>query len=972
MTRLLLALALCGATLCANAQPLRSPYNFSLPESQDIDTTLLGVPFEKAGSRGRVVVTSEGHLGFADGTRLRLVGTNLSWGAQFPDSAAAVAMAKRMRALGINCVRFNTFDIAWWSGGSILADGRTTLGSGLSASQMQKLDWFTHQLRENGIYYVFTFHSVWQPREGDGVRQRDSVGWGTRVPLFFDPVVQQIHRGIMRMLLEHRNAYTQLAYKDDPALAYIIVGDDAALMVYWLYTADVVRPNPGMQSSIGSAHIAHIDSLWHAWLRMKGYKTDGALNIAWTTRPISTTNMVRNGDFEDPFNASWQLGVDTEGGAQALLQFSDAEKHAGTSSGRVRIGSLGQGRYSYSINLLQRLPQLKRLGTYRLEFWAKTTPQRGSRSIIAYVYNGTVPFDWYGLNDTARLTAQWQKFSYTFTSRASDETTANIAFFLGTDSGDVFLDDVDLREVPFSGLRAGESIQNNTVSRSLVLASDVSVPRYRDNALFHYEYMKNFFATVRKFVRDTLASNVLMCPSARLATFYEMSAVADYDVFSGNDWRNSERSMLNEPFGGSVYAASQNRVKGKAFVMSHVGISYPRPYQAEMALIFPVYAGLQDWDGVFFGTWAEQPRFGASSVDSLSTWNIFDKSHVLAMLPAVSTMMRRGDISTTPREIVIDNTTEDIEQPRFHAQQAFSLSMGADPRMPLFRRVSMNPLPSATESVLPQREISALADQVDVSALDAETDEIYWDATKGTLRVASARTLAVLGSKGGSITNLPGLIVEQTTDAASTSVVLTSLTDKPVVESAASLLTIATRGLNSNTVYDAASNTVSRWGSAPFQHEGVGVRLSLTAPLFDTLFLQPVNAGGVPSGAPIVVEPRTGGRFTVLINTAEHKTPWYTLRLASRTTSVDRNATENPVTVTPNPVSGTTATVTLPLGATSLEIVSGTGEIVSKLAVIVNATSVAVQTGELPPGAYTARIRANSNVVGHCSFVVLR
>ncbi|MCX6141482.1 MAG: carbohydrate binding domain-containing protein [Candidatus Kapabacteria bacterium] len=471
---LLLAVVVAGSVVIGTAQPLVNPYTFSIDENVQLDTSLVSIPFEKAGSRGRVKLTTEGHLGFADGTRLRIVGTNLQWSGQWPDSVNAIAMARRFRSLGINCVRFGTFDVSWWSGGSIFADGPTTLGNGLGEAQMKKFDWFMHQLRENGVYYVFTFHSVWQPREGDGIRDKDSVGWGVRVPLFFDVAIQKIHRSVIRALLEHKNQFTNLAYKDDPALAYIVAAEDASLVVYWLYTGDVVRPNPGTTNNTGNAHVALGDSVWRAWLKSKGYTTDAALNAAWTAVASSSANMVRNGGFEDPFSSAWQLGVSTDLGAQALLQYSDADKKEGSSSGRIRINALDPQKISYAINLYQRLTTMKRLARYQLTFWAKTTPQRVSRTILAYAYNGGYPYDNYGLNETVTITPTWKQFTVTFTSRASDESACNLSFFLGADSSDVYLDDVQLREVTVPGLRAGESIERSTVPRSLFADDQIS------------------------------------------------------------------------------------------------------------------------------------------------------------------------------------------------------------------------------------------------------------------------------------------------------------------------------------------------------------------------------------------------------------------------------------------------------------------------------------------------------------------
>ena len=273
--------ALFGAGVTMNAQPLANPFPFAIDHDVDLDSSLVAMPVEAAGARGRVVLTSDGHLGFADGSRLRLVGTTLQWFSAMPDSANAIAIARRLRSLGINAVRLNTFDITAWPATSIFRAGTSsTLQDGLDPLQMQKFDWFMHQLRQHGIYYVFTFQSTWTPRQGDGVLQSDSTGWGARVPVLFNRRIQQIHRDVMRALLTHVNTFTDIAYKDDPALAYVIAAEDASPAAFWLYTNDIVRPNPnGSTTSTGQQHVAHIDSLWNAWLEST-YKTDAALASA--------------------------------------------------------------------------------------------------------------------------------------------------------------------------------------------------------------------------------------------------------------------------------------------------------------------------------------------------------------------------------------------------------------------------------------------------------------------------------------------------------------------------------------------------------------------------------------------------------------------------------------------------------------------------------------------------------------------
>lgn len=964
----ILALSLVACICVAQAQPLLNPFTFTFDADLNLDSGLANVRFEKAGARGKVELTSDGHLGFADGTRLRIVGTNLQWSGQWPDSSNAVDMARRFRALGINCVRFATFDYASWWPVSILADGQSSTANGLHVEQMKKFDWFMNQLRENGVYYVFTFHSAWQPRADDGIRQPDSLGWGARMPLIFDAQVQKVHRTIMGMLLRHVNQFTGVAYKDDPALAYIVAAEDASMVASWLYTQNVVRPNSDYAINVGQQHLAHMDSLWIAWLRKKGYTTDAGLNQAWSTFPASTANLLRNGGFEDPFSAAWQLGVNTNNGAQAILQLSDADKVEGSSSARIRINSIDDQKQVFGITLFQLLSELKRLDRYQVSFWAKTTPARGTRTITLYTYNGTFPYNGYSPAVVVTLTSEWKQLTYTFTSQATDESSANMSFLLGGDTGDVFLDDVQIREIPTSGLFAGESIERSTVPRSLITDSRVSATRYKDNSNFHYEQLRSFFLSVRRFVRDTLKSQVLMCPSTRLTSFYELHAAREYDVFSATEWRNSANSMLRETGGGSISSAASSRIKGKAFVMSHVAVAYPRHYQSDMMTIFPAYSGLQDWDGVFLGIFTQTARAGAAKVDSNSYWPIYSCPNLLTLFPNVASMIRNADVATSAKEIVVDNTREVIDQPRFHVTQGYSLGTGADSRMPLFRRVSMNPEFANEESLLPHRDISALSGQVDIAALNGENDQIFWDATKGTLRVQTPRTVTVSGGSVGQITILPSMILEQTSSGSPATISISSLTDNPIVESERSLLVISSRAQNVGTQYDPTTGDFTRWGAGPMQMEGVTMRITITAPLFDSLRIVPLSNEGRPKGTSKVIARGTGGRFSATLNTQQDETPWYQLEFVRTATSVNEERTSTEIRVHPNPVSDGRLVVGFPQGANIVRVFDVTGA--ERVRKNVDGTTVSIDVSMLPAGSYLISLYNGIHVVGTSTVVV--
>lgn len=893
--------ALFGAGITMSAQPLANPYSFAIDHDTDLDTSLVAMPAEVAGARGRVVLTSDGHLGFADGSRLRLVGTTLQWLTAMPDSANAIVIARRLRALGVNCVRLNTFDVNVWLAVSIFrANTPSTLQDGLDPVQMKKFDWFMNQLRQHGIYYVFSFQSTWTPRQGDGVLQPDSTGWGARVPVLFNRRIQQIHRDVMRALLSHVNTFTDIAYKDDPALAYVIAAEDASPTAFWLYTNDIVRPNPNASTtSTGQQHVAHIDSLWNAWLETT-YKTDAALASAWQTTARSTQNILLNGDFEDPFNNAWVLNINTTTGAQALFQFSDADKQQGASSGRVRINKIDPNRTTYMIQLVQRLPVMRHLQTYELSYWAKTTPQRGNREFFLYVFNGTSPYNSYGLSQTVQISSAWKKYTYSFTATVSDSTTAALGFFLSSDSGDVYLDDVQLREVTRGGVRSGESLSKGNIRMSTMLDGEITVGRAKDNARFVYENFRSMLTNVRRMVRDTLKSQVLLCPSSRLVSFFELDAAREYDVFSNVEWRSEAGSIAADPYGGGLYSHAQVRPKGKAFVITHASVQYPRPHMSELMAYLPSYAGLQDWDGVFFSILSDNGRVGGTSVDSLDYWTLRNKPNVLSMFPWTSSLMRSGAVVPSAKVLVIDHSAESVTLPRFHVQSPFGLTVNTDQRIPLFRRVSINQTLMPQSSFLPHLEVSALSGDVDLAALDAENGQIFRDATKSILRVETPTHCAVMGPLTGQIITMSGMSVEQTTTAPHAMVAIASQTGKPLAQSDRALLTISTRSLNQGAFFNADNVNLRVWGTGPVQMEGIGVRVSITAPGYDTLIIRPLGSDGRPAGQVIGVGRRSGGRFTTLINTAEHKTPWYQMEFGT-STSVDEEAERPMLTLLNNP-----------------------------------------------------------------------
>ncbi len=883
----------------AKAQPLTNPYDFFMGPNMEMDTGLVVGSWD--GPDPDRITVKDGHFVYPDGRPFRMVGTTIQYGGCFPDSAAAIAIASRLRALGINTVRFTGFDYPHYTPISILAEGTSTTENGLHPFQMALFDWFTFQLRQRGIRYGFSFQSAWVPRPNDGVRQPDSTGFGARMTVIFDPVIQRIHRDVIRLLLSHVNPHTGLAYKDDPGLMFVMPLDDSPLTAYWLYTKDIVENNPNGNRSIGLQHQRWMDTLFYQYLASKGLANDAALRSAWSITPTNPVQQIRNSGFEDPFDPAWTLNVNTTNGGQAILQYTESDKVSGQQAGRVRIGRLPTPVSDGTINLLQTLGSVQRLHKYRLSLHMKTSSTKGTRRVRLIIYNNGYPYNSYGLNTEVTISATWAKYQYEFLASSLDAGTAALQIQMGGDTGDVYLDDVTFTEIGADGLRPGESIMNGTLKRDVFWDPNTTPARFKANADFYRNTFEKMLTADLRLIRDTLKSQTLLVPSSRTYFRLDHQAAMNYDFFSSTDWRNSRTSMLSEQYGGTLAAHAQNKYDTKPLVLCFVGIAYPLPYQHEEGIIMPAYAGLQNWDGVFFSVFNEQPRAGSNKVDSLGVWTIYDKPNVLTQLPAASNLIRRRDVVESEKVVSINNNQETLDFFQFHPNP-YSLSVFTDSRLPLYRRVEIREALQPEESITPHREVSALSGTtVDPTTMDGENGQIFFDASRGVLRTISPNYICIAGRLQGQIVSEENIIVEQTSGTANSAVTISSLTDKPVLESSRNLLVIGGRGLNAGSVL-AADGTLSSWGQGPFQLEGSSLRITLRAPQFDSCRVLPLGSDARPINRGVVVAKSQTGRFSLAINTATDQTPWYRVEFFNVATGIDEDG-GGTIVVAPNPVS---------------------------------------------------------------------
>jgi hypothetical protein len=195
-----------------------------------VDLSFLNAPEKPAGRRGFVRAQGDA-LVFADGTPARFWGTNLTARTLFgTEPEAARVHARRLSELGFNLVRLHHHDSDWVKP-NIFGPADPPDTRSLDPAMLARLDWWVKCLKEEGIYVWLDLHVGRKLRAGDGVTGFDEMAKGRAGAELkgYNYVNEDIRRAMQRFneaYLGHVNPHTGLAYKNDPAIAAVLVTNE--------------------------------------------------------------------------------------------------------------------------------------------------------------------------------------------------------------------------------------------------------------------------------------------------------------------------------------------------------------------------------------------------------------------------------------------------------------------------------------------------------------------------------------------------------------------------------------------------------------------------------------------------------------------------------------------------------------------------------------------------------------------------
>ncbi|ODS22829.1 hypothetical protein AB835_11995 [Candidatus Endobugula sertula] len=169
-------------------------------------------------------LTLQGNKILSGNTTYKVWGTNVEYTHNAPNKQDAIKRAHFFAKYGINSVRLHKLTNPGWEG----------LGNNHSASEyndnkLRRFDYWTYQLRKQGITYGFS--PIWDLKVLPGDKEKlaayeEILQAAPHKPVttglvWFAEDVQNLHIATLINLLQHKNPYTGLSYATDPALAYV-------------------------------------------------------------------------------------------------------------------------------------------------------------------------------------------------------------------------------------------------------------------------------------------------------------------------------------------------------------------------------------------------------------------------------------------------------------------------------------------------------------------------------------------------------------------------------------------------------------------------------------------------------------------------------------------------------------------------------------------------------------------------------
>lgn len=806
------AVALASGAMAQEAGGRENWVEFIVPalSSEKTDASVIDLSFlnpEPAGARGFLKAQGE-QIVDGQGNVMRLFGSNICDFHPMPPKELAPRIAKRIKQLGMNFVRFHYFDWAKAPEGLMKDDMQ-----GLDPVKLDQMDYLLAQLKENGIYVDLNLHVA---RGYPGLPK----GWdrmGKGIDYVHEPFIQS-QLQFARDLLTHVNPHTGNTYAQEPAIALIEFNNENTVM-----TDTVMSQLAGLDETFTRP----LQTKWIAYLKQR-YGSTEALRQAWNVNPQRGPNLLRNADLKQGLD-EWKTESAAGAEADALVVQQDGRAV-------LKWTTKKAGQQPWNLQLMQTSIPVEHGKTYTLSFTGRS-PTKTPLTIGLMMQ--AEPWAMVGGAKVVALNETGKKVELCWTVSNPTQIPSRLNLSAENKVGEFELSEISLREGEPEGLREGETLEAGNIP-----IMPTSARQMADLQGFYHRMEKEYVQRMQKLIREEIGSpHILMNTQAnyggaagvvREASFADVGDVHCYPAHpsgGGQGWTRAVRqvSLADDAFNSSIFPA-EYRLAGKPMLCTEFDLNPPNDHAAECFPFMAIIGAYQGFSGMLDYSWLNfQKDYDPKRLHS--SFSTTGHAGQMAMVPAASLMFRQGMITPAPAKGRITVTVPGNMEP----MPAGMTEWGAVPGPMRSAGVPVHAafMRSLAVAVDPAAKRPSVSGDVPASSkrIVSDTGEIVLDHSEngaGRMTVNTPSARCVFGRIAGKKIGLGDASIEVAAGAFGNyaNIAIVALDGKPISASQKVLITALNRVENRDMIWN-ETRTAVKWGNGPTVAETVTARITV-------------------------------------------------------------------------------------------------------------------------------------------------
>lgn len=594
-----------------------------------------------AGGRGFMKSKGEDFVD-ALGQPKRFLGTNICFSGCFPKHEDADRVAEELARYGINIVRLHYVHHQFPKDKIYPAPD-----SFLEPEQLELFDYLFAKLKEKGIYTYFQLNISRKFGAHNGFEN------ASRLPFYNHGIDNVDYRMIMLQqryiyeILNHKNPYTGLQYKNEPAISMLELSNENSIINTWFqprYRFDrLTEPYAG-----------EIKAIWNTWLKDRYGNTENLRNAWLSGLEGDGTNYTPEGIFTSQDAPKWYLQNDKVSVAEfTVVPATPKDKIEGKYFLRLNVETLGA---------TTNMPQFARTG---LKF-TKMSPMtlkfriRADKAMTVKVRcsQGHAPWLVAGFSADVSCTPKWKEYKFPFAANMDDDNIRLL--FSHFTKGVIDIADVSL----VSGMEyewpKEISVESGNVDWPYRSEWSMLPQRAYDFTEFIAGLESYYFSSMYVYAKGSAGARQpvtgtqlrwgLDHPQAK-TDYADYHSYWNHPVFPGSayhnvtNWNVETKALVNGDAcpGTNLAGIARARIYGRPLTISEYDHPNINPYSAEGNLMASAMGAFQNWSGIIQFAWTHNQDFFRSEMNTM--FDMCSATQKLVHLPACYAMFVRGDVS---------------------------------------------------------------------------------------------------------------------------------------------------------------------------------------------------------------------------------------------------------------------------------------------------------------------------------------